>query len=204
MIKIYSMPLSGHGHRARLAASLMGVPFEVVPVNEMEGERRGEAFLGLNPLGQVPVIVDGDRVVRDSNAILLYLAETYDGQGRFLPKDPGLRAEVYEWLGAAAGHIFRGPNMARLIELFGLPGDMEAAKAVSATIFDVMERRLDGRTWLVGDGPTLADIACYSYIAVADEGGLSLAGHPNLEAWLAAVEGLDGFVAMPKSQPAAA
>ena len=76
-IRIYDEPKSGHCHRVRLAASLMRVPNEIIPISSFEGERKGAAFLAINPLGQIPAIADGDTIVRDANAIIIYLAEKY-------------------------------------------------------------------------------------------------------------------------------
>lgn len=198
-IKIYDVPKSGHAHRVRLGASLMGVPFELAPVAEMEGDRTGPDYLALNPFGQVPVIVDGETVVRDSNVILIYLAEKYaDGSG-WIPASLEERTQMHEWLAVAAGVMFRGPNMARLIKLFGRPGDHDESVRVSKLLFDVMDKHLAGRTWLVGSRPTLADIACYSYLAVAGEGELDLSPYSNIGAWLKAVEGLENFTPIPKS-----
>jgi glutathione S-transferase len=199
MIRIYDAPKSGHAHRVRLAASVMGIPFELVPVAQMEGDRKGAAYLAINPLGEIPAIVDGTTVVRDSIAILIYLAETYAADRDWLPRDRLLRTQVHEWFAVAAGHIYRGPWLARVIKLFGRPGNYDAAVAASTVLFKTMERHLEGRRWLVGTRATLADIACYSYIAVANEGGLDLAPYPNIRAWLASVEGLDGFLPMPRS-----
>lgn len=198
-IQIYDVPKSGHAHRVRLGASLMGVPFELVPVADMEGERKGPDYLALNPFGQVPIVADGDFVVRDSNAILIYLAEKYAVDTNWIPTDLASRTRMHEWLAVASGVMFRGPNMARLIKLFGRPADYDEAVAVSTLLFKVMDEHLDGRTWLVGKSPTLADIACYSYVAIADEGELDLSPYNNIRSWLAGVESLDNFLPIPKS-----
>lgn len=196
MIKIYNAPMSGHCHRVRLAASLMNIPYEAKPISEFEGERKGPEFLEINPFGEIPVVVDGDVTLRDSNAIIIYLAEKYGSDGTWIPSDIVGRAQVHEWLSVAASHIYRGPNMARLIKLFNKPADYDSAVDVSKKLFVIMDDHLDGRTWLVGDNPTLADIACYSYMRVADDGGLDISDYVNINAWLAAVEGLDGFEPM--------
>ena len=198
-IKIYQLPQSGHCHRVRLGASVMGVPLELVSVEEMEGGRTGADYLALNPFGQIPTITDGDTVIRDSIAILIYMAEKYAAGSQWIPDDLLLRTRMHEWLAVASGMIFRGPNMARLIKLFGRPGDHEMAVQVSAMLFDTMEKHLADRTWLVGDNPTLADIACYSYIAVANEGEVDITPYANIRGWLEAVEGIDNFVPMTRS-----
>lgn len=198
-IQFYDVPKSGHCHRVRLAASLMGLKTDLVAVMDMEGQRQGAAYLAINPLGQVPAMVDGDITVRDSIAIIQYLERVYAADQGWMPTDPAERAQVDEWFAIAAGVMFRGPNMARLIKLFKIPGDHDAAKAVSEKLFDLMEKHLQTRTWLVGDRATLADVACYSYVAVANEGELDLAPYPNINIWLASVQGLDGFVDIPRS-----
>lgn len=193
MITIYNAPLSGHCHRVRLAASLMNVPFEVKPISDFDGERKGSDFLAINAFGEIPAIKDGDAIIRDSIAIIVYLAEKYGADGTWIPGTPELRAEMHEWLSVAASHIYRGPNMARLIKLFNKPADHDAASAVSENLFKIMDAHLKGKKWLVGGDATLADIACYSYIRVADEGDLDISGYDNINAWLASVEALDGF-----------
>jgi len=198
-LQLYDVPKSGHCHRVRLGARLMGLDLDLVPVMEMEGQRQGAAYLAINPLGQVPAMVDGDVTLRDSIAILQHLERVHaPGQG-WMPTDAWERAQVDEWFAIAAGVMFHGPNMARLIKLFNMPGDHAAAVAQSQKLFDLMEAHLQDRAWLVGSRATLADIACYSYVAVAGEGDLDLTPYPHIAAWLGRVQGLDGFVDIPRS-----
>lgn len=198
-ITLYDAPKSGHCHRVRLAASVMKIDIDLVPVMEMEGQRQGAQYLAINPLGQIPAIKDGDFILRDSIAIIQYLAENYAADKGWMPSGIQERARMNEWFAIAAGVMFRGPNLARLIKLFGMPGDYESAVAVSKKLFDMMENHLTERTWLVGERATLADIACYSYVAVSNEGKLDLAPYPHIRKWLGAVQGLDGFIDIPRS-----
>ncbi len=198
-LKLYDVPKSGHCHRVRLAASLMGVDVTLVPVMEMEGQRQGAEYLAINPLGQVPTLVDAEVTVRDSIAIIQHLERTHASGKGWMPTDTKQLAEMDEWFAIASGVMFRGPNMARLIKLFKMAGDHDAAVAMSTKLFTLMEQHLADRTWLVGDRATLADVACYSYVAVANEGELDLSPYPNIKGWLASVEGLDGFVDIPRS-----
>lgn len=198
-IQIYDVPKSGHCHRVRLAAAVMGIDIGLVPVMEMEGQRQGSAYLAINPLGQVPTLLDGTIIVRDSIAIIQYLERVYAPNKGWMPTDATARARVDEWFAVTSGVMFRGPNMARLIKLFKMPGDHDAAVATSIKLFNMMEEHLRDRTWLVGTSPTLADIACYSYIAVANEGELDLSPYPSINTWLASVQGIDGFVDIPRS-----
>jgi glutathione S-transferase len=197
-ITLYDSRYSGHCHKVRLLCGLLHLDVELEPIDTKKKEQKSPGYLKLNPFGQIPVLEDGGVVVRDSNAILLYIAEKYDSGNIYLPADPVARAHVYEWLATAAGPLYLGPARARVIKRFGRDFDFEQARAVSEQLFAVMNDHLTARSWLVGDGPTLADVACYSYTAVADEGGLDLAAYPHIRAWLRRVEALDGFVPMPR------
>ncbi|KVS44251.1 glutathione S-transferase family protein [Burkholderia ubonensis] len=198
-IRVYSFPLSGHAHRVRLFLSLLGVPFEVVDVDLAAGEQRRPAFLALNPFGQVPVIDDGGVVLSDSNAILVYLAKRH-GDAHWLPDDPAGAAAVQRWLSLAAGPIAAGPAAARLVTVFGAPLDHAQAKRVAVRLFDVIDAEFAKQPFAAGARPTIADIAAYTYIAHAPEGGVSLDPYPHLRAWLARVEALPGFVGMPPTR----
>ncbi|MGK9232949.1 glutathione S-transferase [Inquilinus limosus] len=202
-IRLHRFGLSGHSHRVELFLSLLGLPFEIVEVDLRAGAHKAPEFLAKSPFGQVPAIEDGDIALADSNAILVYLAGRYDESGRWLPRDPLAAAEVQRWLSVAAGFLNTGPGAARLVTVFKAPLDHDRAKAIAARLYGVMEAHLAERGFLAGPGPTIADVALYSYTAVAPEGGVSLQPYPNIRAWLARVEALPGFVPMPRSAVAA-
>jgi glutathione S-transferase len=197
-LQLYDVALSGHSHRARLFLSLLRLPHEIVPVDLAKGGNKTPAFLKMNPFGQVPVLNDDGVIVADSTAILVYLATRYDND-TWLPRDALGAAEVQRWLSAASGPVKHGPCDARLITLFGAPLDHQRASQISAALFKVMESHLQERDFLVGDRASIADIACYSYVAHAPEGGISLQPFPAIRAWLARIEALPGFVPMPCS-----
>ena len=193
-IRIHRHPLSGHSHRVELFAKLGGINHELIDVDLLSGEHKKEPFLSLNPAGQVPVIEDGEIAIADSNSILVYLARKYAPD--WLPTDPVREAEVQKFLSLAAGDIAHGPAAARLITVFGAQLDAERAEAIAKSAFDRLEAHLNGRDWLVGTSPSIADVAIYSYTAHAPEGNVSLDDYPNIRALLARVEALPGFVAM--------
>ncbi|WP_043274703.1 glutathione S-transferase [Pseudomonas sp. PH1b] len=197
-IKFYNFPRSGHAHRVELMLSLLDLPTETIFVDLAKGEHKQADFLALNSFGQVPVIDDQGVVLADSNAILVYLAQRY-GRGRWLPTDPVGAAQVQRWLSVAAGQIAFGPAAARLVTVFGAPFNAEEVIARSHALLKVMEQELASRPFLVGQEPTIADVAGYSYIAHAPEGNVSLADYPHVRAWLARIEALPGFVAMPST-----
>lgn len=193
-VKIHSFPLSGHAHRVELFASLAGIGHEIINVDLGGGEHKGDSFLALNPVGQVPVIEDGEVVISDSNAILVYLARRYAPS--YLPQDPVLEAEVQRFLTLAAGEIAFGPAAARLINVFNAPLDAQFCKGVADRVFNKLEAHMIDRQFLVGGTPTIADIAIYSYTAHAPEGGISLEPYPNLRRLLTNIEALPGFKPM--------
>lgn len=194
-IRVYSSPLSGHAHRVRLFLSLLDLPHEVIDVDMRAGAHKAPEFLAKNPLGQVPVIEDGDVTIYDSNAILIYLGLKYD-DGTWLPRDPVGAADVQRWLGLAAGPIAFGPNRARLATLFKAPVDHAHAQGVARLLFVALDQELAGKTYALGDKPSLADVAAYAYVALAPEGELSLADYPHVQDWLDRVEQLPRFVPM--------
>lgn len=196
---LYRYAKSGHSHRVELMMALLGAPFEMVDVDMAKGAHKAPAFLAMNPFGQVPVIDDNGVRLSDSNAILVYLVRKYGGDHDWLPDDPVRAAEVQRWLSVAAGEIAYGPAAARLVKVFGANLDWDRAKAIAERLFGVMEQALANRDYLAGDAITIADIACYTYVAHAPEGGVFLDDFPAIRHWLARIESQRGFVAMTHS-----
>lgn len=197
MIKLYDFPLSGHAHRVRLMLSLLNLEYEKIHVKLDEKEHLGEAYTALNPFQLVPVLDDGGFIVRDSVAILCYLARQYAPQ--WYPEDAQSVARVQQWLAVATKELASGPAAARLVKVFGAQLDHKRLIEQSHTLFRIIDAHLKGRTWLALDQVSIADVAAYSYIAHAPEGEVSLADYDHINAWLARVEALPNFVAMDKT-----
>ncbi|MEE4376542.1 MAG: glutathione S-transferase [Candidatus Competibacteraceae bacterium] len=111
----------------------------------------------------------------------------------------GINHEVIN-VDLAAGEIAFGPAAARLITVFNAPLDAEFAKATADKVLTKLENHLEGRDFLVGEKPTIADVSLYSYTAHAPEGNVSLEPYPNVRRWLANIEALPGFVPMPATK----
>jgi glutathione S-transferase len=199
---LHGTKLSGHVHRVELLLRMLGLPYEFVPAPAEV--RAGEAYRKLNPLGQIPVLQDGELTLADSNAILVYLVKRYAPDSAWLPDDAAGAAAVQRWLSVAAGELMYGPASARAHALWGMACDRERSVTVSARLLGFMEQHLATRSWLAGAGATLADLACCTYVAHAGEGGIALDPYPAVRAWLARVAALPGFFAMPASTPPAA
>ena len=197
-IRLYRNAISGHCHRVELFLSLLGLPFEPIEIDLRAKQHKTMAFLAMNPLGQVPVLTDGEYTLSDSNAILVYLEARY-APGQWLPRDPVGAAVVQRWLSLAAGPLAYGPSAARVVQLFGLPTDPADAITRAEELFRFMESELARAPFLAGERATLADVAHYAYVARAPEGLVSLQPYSAIRAWLARVEALPGFVPMLKS-----
>ncbi|SDI87655.1 glutathione S-transferase [Pseudomonas flavescens] len=197
-MKIHHVTLSGHAHRAVLFASLLGLKPELVEVDLAGGANKQPEFLALNPFGQVPVLEDDGVVIADSNAILVYLAKK-TGRTDWLPEDAAGAAAVQRWLSVAAGELAYGPAAARLITVFGYDFNADEVIARAHVLLARLERHLTGRQWLAADHPTIADVALYSYLARAPEGNVDLSSYVQVNAFLARIEALPGFVAIPQT-----
>lgn len=195
-LTLHGVALSGHCHRVALLLRLLDLPFTYfdapAPV------RASAAFRQLNPLGQIPVLQDGELVLSDSNAILVYLAKRYGAGTQWLPEDPQGAAQVQRWLSVAAGEIAFGPARARVVKRWGDPGTpLQRELEVAARVLAFMDQHLAERSYLAASHPTIADLACYAYVAAAPEGGVDLAPFRHVRQWLGRIEALPGFIPMP-------
>ena len=195
-LKLHDLELSGNCYKVRLFCALLGLDLDLVPVDLMAGAHKESPFIELNPFGEVPVLEDGDLMLRDSQAILVYLARKFGGEN-WLPTDPAGMAQVVSWLMVAENEIARGPNDARLHDKFGYVLDVDQAREKAARILGLLESRLEQNAWLALDRPTIADIACMPYVALGHEGGVTLDAYPAIRAWIGRIKALPSFVAMP-------
>ncbi len=203
-MRLYGHPISGNTHRVELFLSVLGVDYEYVRVDLREGQHKTPVFRQLNPLAQVPVLEDDGLILRDSTAILVYLARKFDAGNRWLPADPVGQARVQQWLSTAVNEIQAGPFVLRLVKLTGAALDYESARRTTERLFDdLFEPHLARRRWLAGKQATIADLACYGYVAGVIEGDFSLDPYPAIRGWLGRVEAIDGFVPMllPAAEP---
>jgi glutathione S-transferase len=193
MLTVYGDIRSGNCLKVKWLLDWLGRDYRWVETDVTVGATRSADFLARNPAGQVPaVVLEDGRSLAQSNAILGYF-----GEGTaFIPDDPYLRARMYEWLfweqyshepfiAVARFQRLLGGKRADEIE----PRLMERGHAALAR----MEAALSGSDWLVGGGPTLADLALVAYTRVAHEGDFDLSGYPAVRAWVTRVEGAFGI-----------
>jgi glutathione S-transferase len=184
--------------------SVLGIPFESVPIDFYPGrEHKNPAFLKINPLGQLPVIDDDDFVLRDAQAILVYLASKYDPAGRWYPRtNAETVGEIQTWL-AFADSLTATASAARLHDSLFYEADIEKCRAGAHALFRVMDEHLwfaeqESQDWLASrDHPSIADIACFPYVMLSEEGGISRLAYPAIRRWADRVKRIPGFILMP-------
>ena len=195
-IQLYSFP-TPNGVKVSIALEELGLPYEAHTITLKDEDVKSDAFLSLNPNGKIPAIIDPDgpdgRMVGlfESGAILIYLAEKAGG---LMPKDPIARYETIQWVMFQMGGI--GPMFGQYGFFSRFAGKevedplpRERYRSESVRLLGVLEKRLEGRAWLMGDMYTIADIACFPWVRGAKvfyeaEEAFEMAAHPNVMAWL--------------------
>lgn len=195
-MKLYDLELSGNCYKVRLFAALAGIKLNLVPVDFMAGEHKQAPVIDLNPWGELPVLEDGEVVLRDSQAILVYLAKQY-ADDEWYPQDAAGQALVQQWLSTAANEIQNGPASARLVDKFGFELDKARTLVISDRILGLLESHLSKNQWLAAERATIADCAVVPYVALAHEGGISLDDYPAILKWIEKIKTLPGFIPMP-------
>jgi glutathione S-transferase len=199
MIKIFGDFKSGNCYKVQLLVSLLALKTEWIDIDILKGDTKTEGFLDLNPNGKIPLLqLDDGRVLSESNAILLYLAD----QSHLLPSDSFQRAKVFQWLFFEQYSHEPYIAVARFINKYlGLPdsrlADYESKKEGGYKALDIMEQQLSKTQFLVGDIMTVADIALYAYTHVAEDGGFELNRYREINRWINDIERLPNYVAMP-------
>lgn len=193
--------ISGNCYKIRLTAALLGLAIERRQYDITNGETRTPDFLAnVNANGRIPVLQIGDRFLPESNAACWWLASG----SRLIPHDRFDQADMLRWM--FFEQYNHEPNVATLrfwkahIGLDKLtdaqralvPGKEVAGNAALA----LMDQHLTGRSFFVGNGLSLADVALYAYTHVAEEGGFDLGAYPAISAWLARVAGQPGYVGL--------
>ncbi|MEF0941889.1 glutathione S-transferase family protein [Rhizobium sp. BR 362] len=200
-MKLYDYILSPSCYKIRLMAAILGVKLEIRPVDFHPGaEHRGPELLALNPAGSIPILEDGDLVLTESCAILVYIAAQsapeWLGTGT-----PEKAARVQQWL-SFSHRLTANLGGARLHEMLLRPGNIETLQAQGIAGLrelegGLFEQSLRGMRFLASNRATIADIACFPYVALAPDGGVSLDFYPSIRLWLRAIRSLDGFIEMP-------
>lgn len=185
---LYGDPVSGNCLKPKFTADLLGIAYDWVTIDVVKGETRTAEFLALNPAGQVPVArwPDG-RVLAQSNAIMLYLAEG----SRLIPEDAFERAQVMSWLFWEQYSHETAIAVRRFHKHYLGKSDVDIDPALIVrgnAVLGLMDRHLAGRDWFVGKALSVADISLVAYTRVAHEGGFELSLYPSVDKWVRRTE----------------
>lgn len=194
-MKLYDLEPSGNCYKVRLLCALTQTRLEIVPVDFMAGEHKTASYLDRNAFGELPVLIDGAVTLRDSHAILVYVARKYGGEA-WLPLDAAHMAEVIQWLSTSANEVQNGPGAARLVDKFGYAIDKPTTLKRAAALLPVIDAHLVKNEWLAMGRPTIADIAVFPYLALSYEGGIPLDPYPHIRQWIERIKALPHFIPM--------
>ena len=194
-MKLYCFRESGNAYRAALLLNLLGIDWQPVWVDFFNGGTRTDAFRALNPMGEVPVLDDDGRILTQSAVILTHIARK---AGQYMGRDQAEQDEVLRWLFWDAHKFTSNAASVRFLSNF-LPADKrpQGAIAFQSARFQaackVLDTHLAGRDWVVGDGPTIADIALCSYLYYPEPFGFDRAHWPAIARWLDRIAALPGW-----------
>jgi glutathione S-transferase len=192
--------VSPNVRRVRLTAAVLGIDLEENRLDFAKGEHKNPEYLALNPNGAVPTLVDGDYVLTESRAIMQYLASKKPESG-LLPRDEAARADVTRWQFWDASHF--SPHLAalafeRLLKGMMGMGDPDARKIEEALgsfrrFGAVLNKRLDGKQYVVGNALTIADLTLASSMMYSQRAEVPVADFPNVQSWFARISDLEAW-----------
>ena len=201
-MKLYSHPLSLHCYKVRLLFSFLEQPYEIEDIDLINDQQRSAEYLAMHPLGKVPLLEDEGQFIWYSEAILVYLAHKFENES-WLPADAKKTAQVNSWLDFSVNEMTTGLAAARAQSILGNKGvkfidrqkiDLERSTEIAHSSLSILNSHLTNRNWLVGDSPTIADIAINAVLARANEAKIEIKAYPDVEAWSNRFRQLPRFV----------
>lgn len=195
-MKLYCFGESGNSYKAALALELAGADWQPIYVDFFNGEARSETYLTtVNDMGEAPVLVDGDITLSQSGAIQAYISEK---TGRFLGETPDDKRQVLRWVFWDNHKLSSQAGGTRFLMNF-LPEAKRPTEVIAfqqgrlKSAYSVLNRHLESRDWMVGDGITNADISCCGYLFYPEPFGFVRADWPNIDRWLGNIEALPAW-----------
>ena len=194
-IKLYCFGESGNAYKAALALELSDLEWEPVYVDFFGGETRGPEFRAINPMGEAPVMVDGDVTLSQSGVIQDYVSSK---SGKLGGKSAAERREILRWQFWDNHKMSSQIGMTRFLMNF-IPEDKRPAEVIAfnqgrlKAAYKVLEAELADKDWLVGDEVTIADLSCCGYLFYPEPFGFDRADWPNINAWLDRIAALPGW-----------
>ncbi|WP_454740101.1 glutathione S-transferase family protein [Cupriavidus necator] len=196
MIRLHEYELSGSCYKVRLLLNMLSVPYEKVSVDFVNQQRESPAYLELNPFGDLPILEDGSLRLHNAQAILTYVARKYDVFGTWYPSSADGASRIHQWL--ATGSVdLTNLSPARLAKVIHYPFNLGDLHALSHRVLRILDAHLEDRKWLELGRPTIADIACFPHVALANEAGISLSNFGYVSEWVERFKTIPGFTPMP-------
>ena len=200
-MKLYYFPPSPNARKILAVIAHLGInDIELHLVNLAKGEQRGAEFLRVNPMGKIPVLVDGDLVLWESNAIAQYLCERHGPSG-FYPDDPRIRADIARWMFWEAGSfskacdVFTNENVRKPMLGIGTPDPAKLAEGEEKfhPLARVLDAALARQEYLAGGEPTLADFVVAAMLTYLERGKFPVADYPRLLGWWRRMNAVDAW-----------
>ena len=193
--ELYCFGESGNAYKCALALSLTGQPWHPRFVDFFNGETRTAAFRAINPMGEVPVLVDGTQTLTQSGAILLHITAR---SGKLGGQSATETAEILRWLFWDNHKLSTQIGTVRFLMNFlpeakRPPGVVPFLQGRLKAAYDVLNDHLAVRDWMVGDGPTIADLSCCGYLYYPEPFGFDRKDWPHIDAWLDRISALPGW-----------
>lgn len=200
MLTLYTTALSANGRKVLAVSHHLGLQPRIEPVDVYRGEGRTPEYLAINPLGKIPTLVEGDLVLSESNAILLYLAEAH-GDCRLWAREPRSRAEIARWLfweasqwQPALTEVLRPfVGHALLPDLVPAPAGVNWGDEGFRVQARLLESQLTGRDFVAGDELTLADFSVAAMLMYVRNAHFPATEFPRIAAWYAGIDALPAW-----------
>ena len=201
MLKLHGLEISGNTYKAQLLLSIFDIKYQLLPIDIENKQHKSPRFLRLNPRGEFPVLVDNQNIIWDSQTILIYLARKY-GDKHWFPDSALEMATVAQWLSVANGDIFNSLAKARSILKLSYPGNLKDCQQKGKNVLIMIEQHLSSRQskgldWIATEMPSIADIACYPYIALCEQGNIALNNYKSIHNWMSNIQNMSGYISMP-------
>jgi glutathione S-transferase len=199
VLTLYSMQSSGNSYKVRMLLARLAQPYHLIEIDRFKGENRTPEYLAINPEGRLPALeLDDSRVLAESNAILVYLAQG----SPWLPSDRFEYAETLRWMFfeqhshepaiAEARFWLRFVRGGRELRTHEIDQWMERGYAALA----LMEQHLATHDFFVGNRETVADLALYAHTHVAQEGDFDLSAFPGILRWIGRIAGSQAHISI--------
>lgn len=204
---LYDYALSGNCYKIRLFASILNIDYERIAIEFYPGaDHRSEKMLAISPAGTLPILTTNDMVLSETSAMLFWIARNYHAPDHWWPEDDlTTQANIMQWMGFSSD-LTATIGQGRLHALFQTPIDKDkmikgGRAALRKIEAHLAEQSFDGCSFLTGDKPTIADIACFPYVALSPDVGANIGfdhdDYPAIRNWIYAMKSLDGFIPMP-------